>query len=150
VDRIIGVIGGGQCSPEVDKLAEEVGAEIAKRKTALICGGLGGVMEAACRGAKSANGITIGVLPGISKGDANRFVDVPIVTGMSEARNLIIVRTADAVIAVDGRFGTLSEISFCLVYGVPVVGLQTWDIDASIIKATDAVDAVEKAFAAIE
>jgi len=148
--RIIGVIGGGQCSPDIEKLAEEVGAEIAKHNALLICGGLGGVMQAACRGAKQENGTTIGVLPGSSKADANSFVDIPIVTGISEARNIIIVRSSDAVIAIDGRYGTLSEISFCLIFGVPVVGLQTWDLDASIIKAGDSSDAVAKAFAAIE
>lgn len=148
--NIMGVIGGGRGSAETEKLAEEVGAEIARRNGILICGGLGGVMQAACRGAKRENGTTIGVLPGTSKADANSFVDIPIVTGISEARNIIIVRSSDAVIAIDGQYGTLSEISFCLIFGVPVVGLQTWEVDESIIKAENSVDAVTKAFAAIQ
>lgn len=150
MQKIIGVIGGGRCAPEIERLAEEVGSEIAKRDAMLICGGLGGVMQAACRGAKQENGTTIGVLPGASKADANPFVDIPIATGISEARNIIIVRSSDAVIAIDGQYGTLSEISFCLIFGVPVVGLQTWDVDASIIKAENPEAAVAKAFAAIE
>jgi uncharacterized protein (TIGR00725 family) len=103
-------------------------------------------MEAACRGAKSASGTTIGILPGFNKSDSNRFVDIPIVTGMADARNLIIVRTADAVIAINGEFGTLSELSFCLKFNVPVVGLKTWDVAPAIISAQSAQEAVNKAF----
>ena len=144
--KMIGVIGGGQCSSDVENLAEEVGSLIAQREGVLICGGLSGVMEAACRGAKKSNGTTIGVLPGDRKSDANPFIDIPIVTAMADARNIIIVRSSDAVIAIDGKYGTLSEISFCLAFNVPVIGLKTWDVDPGIIEANNAKDAVNKAF----
>ncbi len=144
--KMIGVIGGGQCSSDVENLAEEVGSLIAQREGILICGGLSGVMEAACRGAKKSNGTTIGVLPGDRKSDANPFIDIPIVTAMADARNIIIVRSSDAVIAIDGKYGTLSEISFCLAYNVPVIGLKTWNVDPGIIGANSAKDAVNKAF----
>lgn len=108
------------------KKAEDVGWHIAKQGALLICGGLGGVMEAASRGAKNGGGKTIGVLPGTDKNTANEYIDIPIVTGMGEARNIIIVRTADALIAVGGRFGTLSEIAFGLAFEKPIVGLDTW------------------------
>jgi uncharacterized protein (TIGR00725 family) len=116
------------CSTEDAALAEAVGCGLAEAGATLICGGMGGVMAAACRGAKSARGLTIGVLPGYSATDANPHVDVPIVTGMGEARNVIIVRTAAAVIAVGGEFGTLSEIAFALKLGRPVIGLGTWEL----------------------
>lgn len=125
---IVAVVGGGTCSREEAALAEEVGRHLAQAGATLICGGMGGVMAAACRGAKLAGGLTIGVLPGFSPGDANPFVDIPIVTGMSEARNVIIVRTASALIAVGGEFGTLSEIAFALKLGRPVIGLGTWEL----------------------
>jgi len=144
--KMIGVIGGGQCSSDVENLAEEVGSLIAQREGVLICGGLSGVMEAACRGAKKSNGTTIGVLPGDRKSDANPFIDIPIVTAMADARNIIIVRSSDAVIAIDGKYGTLSEISFCLAFNVPVIGLKTWDVDPGIVRANSAKDAVNKAF----
>ena len=144
---MIGVIGGGQCAPDIELIAEEVGVLIAQKGAVLICGGLSGVMEAACRGAKRSHGTTIGILPGTRKTDANLYIDIPIVTGMADARNIIIVRSSDAVIAIDGKYGTLSEISFCLVYKVPVIGLKTWDVDPAIIQASNANEAVTKAFA---
>ena len=125
---IVAVVGGGICSPQEAQMAEEVGRRLAEEGAILICGGMGGVMTAACRGAQSAGGLTIGVLPGFSAADANPYVDIPIVTGMGEARNVIIVRTASAVIAVGGEFGTLSEIAFALKLGRPVVGLGTWEL----------------------
>jgi len=146
----IGVIGARECSEEIEKLAFDVGYGIAKRGAILICGGLTGVMEAACRGAKEANGTTVGILPGTDKNDSNPYVDIPIVTGMSVARNIILVRSSDAVIAIAGKFGTLSEIAFALNVGKPVVGLSTWDIEAPIIKAETPEDAVNKAFATIK
>ena len=144
--KMIGVIGGGQCSTEIENIAEEVGSLIAQKGGILICGGLSGVMEAASRGAKRSNGTTIGVLPGNLKNDANPYIDIPIVTGMADARNIIIVRSSDAVIAINGKYGTLSEISFCLAYNVPVIGLKTWNVDPAIIQASNANDAVNKAF----
>ncbi|MBD3289722.1 TIGR00725 family protein [candidate division KSB1 bacterium] len=149
-DNIIAVIGQGRdCTPELIRLAEEVGTEIAQHRVILICGGLGGIMEAASRGAKNAGGLTIGVLPGTAKRDANPYIDIPIVTGMSEARNVIITRTADAVIAVGGFYGTLSEIAFSLAFGKPVVGLRTWEIDENIHHVETAEEAVELAIKVI-
>lgn len=152
---IIGVIGGGNCAPDMEKLAEEVGRELARRGAMLICGGLGGVMEAACRGARQAEGITIGILPGNRATDANPYVSIPVVTGMGEMRNVIIIKSADAVIAIDGEFGTLSEIGHALKNGVPVIGLHTWEpaingrSSDSIIIASDAGEAVDKALEAM-
>lgn len=143
--KIIGVIGGSQCSPEISNLAEQVGEGIARNNAILICGGLFGVMEAACRGAKKSNGLTIGVLPGDDAAQANSFVDIAIVTGMGDARNVVIARTADAVIAIDGEYGTLSEIAFCLKFGKPVIGLKSWRVDPRIKEAANPQDAINKA-----
>jgi uncharacterized protein (TIGR00725 family) len=125
-------------------LAEEVGRELARRGCIVITGGLGGVMEAACRGAKSENGLTVGILPGFCAGDANDHVDIPIVTGLSHARNAIVIRSADAVIAINGQYGTLSEIALGLAQGTPVVGLSTWDI-SGLMPAKTAAEAVDRA-----
>jgi len=149
--RFIAVIGGNQCSPQEAQLAEEVGRELARQGAILVCGGLGGVMEAACRGASSEGGITIGILPGDSRQAANRYVQIPIVTGLGYARNLAVVKSAQAVIAIAGSYGTLSEISHALQSGIPVIGLNTWSLsrngqqDKSIIPAQNAVEAVNKA-----
>jgi uncharacterized protein (TIGR00725 family) len=146
--RIVAVVGGGRCSQEEAALAGAVGRRLAEAGATLVCGGLGGVMAAACRGARSAGGLTIGVLPGTSPADANPDVDIPIVTGMGEARNVIIVRTASAVIAIGGEFGTLSEIAFALKLGRPVIGLGTWElgkqgeVSEAIIRAATAEEAV--------
>jgi uncharacterized protein (TIGR00725 family) len=151
---IVAVIGDGSCSTETASLAEEVGRLVAQNRATLVCGGLGGVMEAACRGAKSAGGLTIGVLPGRSRGDANPYVDIPIVTGLGEARNVIVVSSGQSVIAIRGGFGTLSEIAHALKLGIPVVGLGSWQLRRKgwdemkgMIPATDPADAVEKALA---
>jgi len=150
----IAVIGGGECSEETGSLAEEVGAELARRSVTLVCGGLGGVMEASCRGAASAKGITVGILPGGDAEEANRYVHIPIVTGLGHARNSIVVRSAQAVIAIDGEYGTLSEIAYAVQYGIPVIGLHTWALskdgkfEDTIISADNAIDAVDKAIAA--
>lgn len=148
---IIAVIGGGKCSAQEAALAETVGRELAKRGAILICGGLTGVMEAACRGAAIESGLTIGILPTENAADCNPYVQLPIVTGVGYARNVAVVKSAQAVIAIDGDYGTLTEIGFALKSGIPVIGLNTWSLyrngeeDKSIIKAEDAVDAVEKA-----
>lgn len=141
----IGVIGAGGCSGEVQKIAEEVGREIAKKGAILICGGLGGVMEASARGAKAEGGITVGILPGFDPSDANPFIDIKIITGLSHARNVLIVRSSDALIAVSGGYGTLSEIAIALKLQKPVVGLNTWDISPAIVQAGNAEEAVKKA-----
>jgi len=126
--QIIGVIGAGDCPNQAAQLAEAVGYGLAQQHLTLICGGLGGVMAAACRGAKAAGGTTIGILPGTHRTAANPWVDIAIATGLGEARNLIIVRSAQALIAIGGEYGTLSEIAFALKLGVPVIGLQTWQL----------------------
>ena len=141
----IGVIGAGDCSGDVCKLAEEVGERIAKAGAVLVCGGLGGVMEAVSKGAKKQGGITIGILPGIDKDHANPFIDFPIVTGLGEGRNLLVVRNSDALIAFPGEFGTLSEIAFSPKLGKPVVGLSTWKVSGKIIQAKNAQEAVKVA-----
>ena len=125
---IIAVIGGAAPTPEEEAAAEAVGRALAEGGAILICGGRGGVMEAACRGAKSAGGLTIGILPGPDRREANPYVDIPIVTGMGEARNVIIARTAHAVVAVGGSYGTLSEMAYALLFGVPVVALGSWEV----------------------
>jgi len=140
--KLIGIIGGGSCSEEIAKLAEEVGEELARRGAALICGGHGGVMEAACRGAKRAAGLTIGILPGTDPGEANPYIDIPIATGLGQARNLVLVTAAAALIAIDGEYGTLSELGFALKLGKRVVGLATWEIPGVIV-AEDPKEAVE-------
>jgi uncharacterized protein (TIGR00725 family) len=150
---IISVIGGGQVAPEDEAwaLGEQVGRELAKRGAIVACGGLKGIMEAACKGAKEAGGTTIGILPGSDPKVANQYVDIPICTGIGYARNSIVVLTGRAVIAVDGAYGTLSEIGHALGSDVPLIGLDTWtlsrkgSVDESIILAKDPADAVEKA-----
>ncbi len=143
---IIGVIGAGSCSGEQESIAEQVGKEIARRGGILVCGGLGGVMQAASRGAKSENGTTIGILPGDNKGSANKYIDYAIATGIGEARNLVIIKTADVVIALPGKFGTLSEMAFCKKMGKPIVSMSNWDISDDIEKFDDPVSAVKRAF----
>lgn len=151
----IGVIGPSEADAQTLALAEQVGSEIARRGAILLCGGLGGVMEAAARGADREHGLTVGILPTPETGSANPFIDVPIATGMGEARNVVIVRSADAVIAIAGGYGTLSELAFALRHGVPVVGLGTWQIRAPdgseppITRAVSPQEAVAEAFQAI-
>jgi len=147
---VIGVIGSSSCSSSVSEIAYIVGKEIARKGAILICGGLGGVMEAACKGVKEEGGTTIGVLPGDSKGKANPYVDIPITTGMGEARNIIIVRSSDAVIAIAGKYGTLSELAFALRFDVPIVGIATWNIDIPILRAKNPKQAVDMLFSAIK
>ena len=147
----IAVIGGGKCSAQEAVLAETVGRELAKRGAVLVCGGLTGVMEAACRGAAIESGLTIGILPSDDPADCNPYVQIPVATGAGYARNIAVVNSAQAVIAIDGDYGTLTEIGFAMKSGIPVIGLHTWSLyrngqeDESVIKAEDAVDAVEKA-----
>ena len=124
--KMIGVIGAGSCNNEVYELAREVGVGIAKMGTILVCGGLGGVMEGACRGACEAGGQTVGILPGPDRTNANPHVTIPIVTDLGHARNILIVRSSDLLIAISGGYGTLSEISIALKLGKPVIGLSTW------------------------
>jgi uncharacterized protein (TIGR00725 family) len=145
VHMIVGVIGAGSCDGRIRDLAYRVGKGIAEAGHALVCGGLGGVMEAACHGAHDAGGTTIGILPGDSPGSANRYVDFPIATGIGVARNVIIVRSSRVLIAISGGPGTLSEIAFALQLGVPVVSLESHTPSPDITVANDPDDAVRKA-----
>ena len=142
--KIIGVIGANTCDQRTYHLAEEVGAGLAEKNFIIICGGLGGVMEAVCKGAKSKNGLTVGILPGDHINEANPYIDIPIATGIGMARNIIIVKSASAIIAVNGKYGTLSELAFALQLNKPIVGLETWQISEQIIPALNPGDAVKK------
>ena len=144
--RIIAVIGGSDASEKHLKIAEEVGFLIAKHGAVLLTGGMGGVMNAASKGAKEANGLVIGILPTLEKEAANPYVDIPIVTGLNQARNFIIARTCDCAIAIDGKFGTLSEIAYCLMYDIPVIGIDTWQLEAPIKDVDSAQQAIDLAF----
>lgn len=151
----VAVIGAGTAAHDVQVVAEDLGRELATRGAVVVCGGLGGVMEAVCRGAHAAGGRTIGILPGDDRGEANPHVEVAIATGLGEARNVLVVRTADVVIAVGGEYGTLSEIAFALRLGTPVVGIGTWElakggrpVDA-IVRVASAAEAADAAFQAI-
>jgi uncharacterized protein (TIGR00725 family) len=123
----IAVAGPGEAAPWEVEAAEEAGAAVAEAGCGLVCGGLGGVMEAACRGARSRGGLTVGLLPGSDRDAANCWVLVALPTGLGEARNALVVRTADAVVAIGGGWGTLSEIALALKAGIPVVGVGTWE-----------------------
>lgn len=132
----IAVIGGSRAGRQALDTAFEVGRLIARSGAVVICGGLGGVMEAASRGAREEGGLVIGILPGGSGADANPWVDIPIVTGLGYTRNSLVVMNADAVIAVDGEYGTLSEIAYGLIHGKKVVGLGTWEVQGVTAAAT--------------
>ncbi len=132
--KIVGVIGSSKAEGELLSLAEEVGAEIAKRGAAVVCGGLTGVMEAVCKGARREGGLTIGIIPSDNRNDANPYVQIPIVTGMGMGRNVMLVKTADVVIAVGGEFGTLSEIAHALNLGKIVIGLRSWKLEKAHTK----------------
>ncbi|MHC1578759.1 MAG: TIGR00725 family protein [Dehalococcoidia bacterium] len=153
---IIAVIGNSSCSPEEAKLAEKVGQLLAQQGVTVICGGLGGVMEAVCRGANSKGGLTVGVLPGQDSSTANPWVDIPVVTGLGEARNVVIAKSAQAVIAIGGGYGTLSEIAYALKSNVPVIGLNTWSLsrngreDDSITRVQTPAEAVGKAMSLLK
>ena len=147
----VAVVGPSRAEPAEAEAAEAVGRALAERGAVLVCGGLGGAMEAACRGAKSAGGTTVGILPGADRAAANEHVDIAVATGLGEARNAIVVRTADVVIAVGGAYGTLSEIALALAAGTPVIGVGTWQLsratgpDEGIVTAGSAEEAVERA-----
>jgi uncharacterized protein (TIGR00725 family) len=149
----VAVCGPDPASPDVAAAAEEVGRLLARSGAILVCGGLGGVMEAAARGSGDERGFAVGILPGVDRRNANRHLSVALPTGMGEMRNALIVRMADVVIAVAGEFGTLSEIAFALKTGVPVVGIDTWELAKGgarvdpdpIVRARTPEDAVAKA-----
>jgi uncharacterized protein (TIGR00725 family) len=124
----VAVVGPGDASPQELQAAEDVGAGLAARRAVIVTGGLGGVMEAACRGARSRRGRTVGILPGEDRAAANGWVEIAIATGLGELRNGLVVRAADGIVAVGGGHGTLSEVALALKLGRPVVGLGTWEV----------------------
>jgi uncharacterized protein (TIGR00725 family) len=151
--RVVSLIGGAECSEAECQIAEEVGALLGKRGVILVCGGRGGVMEAACRGAQRAGGITIGILPSHDPSEGNPYLDVSLPTGMGHLRNALVAQAGECVIAIGGGYGTLSEIGIALKAGRKVIGIGTWNaIDKSgrPIKITRAVDAAEAVTLALD
>jgi hypothetical protein len=152
MQRYVAVVGGGTCSPAELAAAEEVGSLLARAGAVVVCGGLSGVMEAACRGARREGGLTVGLLPGNDRAAGNPHLVVALATGLGELRNGLVVRAADAVIAVGGEFGTLSEIGFALKLGKPVVGFSTWELPRrpdAILRARSAAEAARFALESI-
>ena len=137
--KVISVIGGHSCSVEVEELAQKLGENLGKVVDVLVCGGLSGVMEAVCRGFKQSAGLTVGIITSYNKDDANKYIDIVIPSGLGIARNVLVVKAADAVVALPGESGTLSEVAFALQFGIPVISLKSWDIPG-VIKV-DTVDA---------
>ncbi len=142
----IAVVGAGKCSKKMKDLAETVGKAIAEKGGILVCGGMGGVMEAAAKGAKAKKGLTIGILPGDAKAEANPYIDIAIPTGIGDARNLAVIKTADGVVALPGKYGTLSEMAFCLKLEKPMVSLSAWNISDKVERFDNPVKAVERIF----
>lgn len=145
----VGVVGASECSQDVARVAEDLGRSIARARAVLVCGGLGGVMEAAARGAKQEGGLTMGLLPGTHRMAANRHIDLAIATGLGHFRNFLIAQTVDALIAVAGKYGTLSEMAMGLTLGKTVVGLGSWDIEG-VVSAPNPEEAVRLALASIK
>jgi hypothetical protein len=140
------VVGASAASGEQREQARAAGRRLAERGAVLVCGGRGGVMEAACQGAKEAGGTTVGILPGADRREANPFVDIAVATGLGEARNVLVVRAADAVVAIGGEWGTLSEIAFALKTGKPVTGVGSWELGAGgVIGCADGAAAADRA-----
>src|SRR6476619_3766135 len=148
VTPYVAVVGASTATPDEAAVAEEVGAGLASAGAIVVTGGLGGVMEAACRGARSVRGVAVGLLPGDDRSAANGWVSVAIATGLRELRNGLVVRTSDAVVAVGGGAGTLSEIGFALKMGRPVVGVGTWELH-DVTQAATADEAVRLTLAAL-
>ena len=146
--RVVSVIGGHSCNKEVEQLAQNLGKNLAKVVDILVCGGLSGTMKAVCQGFKASGGLTIGIIPGYNKNEANEFIDIVIPTGLGLARNVLVVKSADAVVALPGEAGTLSEIAYCLQFGIPIISLKSWGIPG-VIKAKSvsrAIEIIEKLF----
>jgi uncharacterized protein (TIGR00725 family) len=141
--KLIGVIGARECPESSIKLAYEVGQEIARQGYGLVSGGMMGTMEAASKGCKDAGGLTVGIIPGDDPALANQYLDIIIPSGIGIMRNLLIIRSAVGLIAIDGKYGTLSEIAYALQVGKPIVGLNTWDVSEDVIKANNAIEAVK-------
>ncbi len=147
---VIGVIGAGSCNEEVSRTAEQVGKLVAERKAVLVCGGLGGVMSASAKGAQAAGGLTVGILPGSDRNECNEYISIPVVTGMGHARNAIIANTAQALIAIAGEYGSLSEIALSLKMGKPVVSIGGWSGIDGVIPVKTPEEAVDKVFLILE
>ena len=141
----ISVIGAGRCGPEVRDVARRLGAGIALRGWTLVCGGLGGVMNAAARGAGEAGGRTIGIVPGLDPADANPYIQTSLATGLGQMRNLLVVANGDLAVAVEGGYGTLSEIALALKHGKPVVAIGAWKDIPGVVAARSAEEALELA-----
>jgi len=148
--RIVGVIGAGECDTQIAELAEEVGARLARHGLVVLTGGRGGVMAAASRGARQAGGLTIGILPGQTYEGMNPDVDIPILTGLGEARNAVVACASEVLVAIAGEYGTLSEIALALKMGRAVIGLQTWPLMTSVIIAENPQQAVDKVLDCLE
>ncbi|UCB47784.1 MAG: TIGR00725 family protein [Deltaproteobacteria bacterium] len=142
--RHIGVIGAGECSDKTYQLARNLGSEIGKKGWILVCGGLGGVMEAAARGCAEAGGMTVGILPGLDKASANLYIKIPLATGFGEGRNLLVVRASDVLVSVAGGYGTLSEIALALKVNKTVIGLETWENIRGVQYVSDPEEAIQK------
>jgi len=142
----VAVVGGHKCSKKIYRIAEELGSLIAQQGWVLVCGGGPGVMEATCKGAKKQGGLTVGILPSSDEGEANKYLDVKIPTGLGYARNILVVRAAEAVIAISGEYGTLSEIAFAFNEEKPIVGIDTWEIEGvkKVKTAKEAVNYIKK------
>ncbi|MGD9039171.1 MAG: TIGR00725 family protein [Desulfobacteraceae bacterium] len=140
----VGVIGAGDCSEKTYQMARHLGARIGKKGWILVCGGLGGVMEAAARGCTEAGGMTVGILPGLDKTSANLYIKIPLATGLGEGRNLLVVRASDVLVSVAGGYGTLSEIALALKVNKPVIGLETWEDIQGVQYVSDAEEAIQK------
>jgi len=147
--KVVSVIGGHTCTKEVEQIAQELGKKLAKVVDILVCGGLSGTMKAVCQGFKAEGGLTIGIIPSYNKSDANTFVDIVIPTGLGLARNVLVVKSADVVVALPGEAGTLSEIAYALQFGIPVISLKSWDIPG-VIKVNTVDEAVGKVKSLLE
>ncbi|MBU3959007.1 MAG: TIGR00725 family protein [Candidatus Omnitrophica bacterium] len=141
--KIVSVIGGHSCSRKVEQIAHNLGKNLAKVVDILVCGGLSGTMKAVCKGFKVGDGLTIGIIPSYNKNDANPFVDIVIPTGLGLARNVLVVKSADVAVALPGEAGTLSEIAYCIQFGIPVISLNSWDIKG-VIKVKTVEEAIKK------
>ncbi len=142
--RLIAIVGGREASPELLEQATQVGRLIARSGFGLVCGGMGGIMEAAAKGCKEEGGLTVAILMQDDPQYANPYMDVVIPTGLGIARNLLVVRSGEAVIAIDGKYGTLSEIAYALQINKPVIGIKTWDVSEAIIKVNSAEEAIKE------
>ncbi len=148
--HIVGVVGAGDCDERTARVAEEVGERLAREGLVVLTGGRGGVMAAASRGAKKVGGLTVGVLPGNTREEANCYVDIPILTGIGEARNAIVACASEVLVAIAGEYGTLSEIALALKMGRPVIGLQSWPLVAAVMTVDNPEQAVEKVLNSLE